>query len=1019
MNTIVQKQLKNIDPATVDSMVNSFFAGCLKYDLYELGIKFNTIPTRDLFTYQEILNNPRLTAEELGQVAFEIPKNPELTQTGSGTEGNAVVDENKSGPPEVKTEPAVEDVDLSKFVGYGWYFDNNSPNSTVGKNTYGAVATNDFEFWYNAYLVRKENEYKNLAPEKAYLTEDATEGPRGGVITYNGNAKEYLRSSIPDFFSQVIEGNFNQLKGEFLTKIKEVLSQGGTIELDLVGSASATASVSYNVDISKRRNDSVLKWLSKQEVTPGTTIQKYIDDKKLVLKFTPRGEEIVIPKTNAEAAATTDVDDIAVNSGGTSDNILAASVDCRVNVREKVGTNQYKRTYYAEWYSIPPMACRRVAITRIKATKPVETTTTTTTAAPNTGGGNEEVTVVENVNPTSIKPSPNITVEQKIKDGISKKILRFLFSECDYFEVLKNENPMVYQSIKDKIRFFNPAFHSTTPEGLNARLTFLNQCVRPGQTIPIIGADGRPKYNDALNTSFGAPPILVLRIGDFYHSKIVPNSLGFKYGEAQYDINPEGIGIQPMIVDVTMGFDFIGGHGLKGPVEELQNALSFNYYANTEIYDERATPTEDTSARDKYVVEKILAKQPPVTVSEVVNTIPENGGSAIGTVISDTEIDYTAKLNEFWETTKGYFEAYVDTNTSVMKNFNIGIVDLLFKERDYTKGSFDEYGEPKEIEIYGKPKDVEKKVDKLFELTIEDIKGNGNPFMDVIKGNQNLADSDKREIENRLIQYVENTKGDFSLNLNNEFTSFVTLQQDYVQLVRQFNVILTKTDGEKVGPPQSGPIKVYTLSGETFDSFKNVVSKIADKHIEFYKLSEAQGINQKDSVVNAGDMLNLRLQYYELGDSVFTDAKAVNVPPFSDNTGFKDDDKQENRFYQIMASVFIDENKTKSLQTFLLESTVFKDKTKVEESINQAIDNCKNIYNNYSTSNNDFYSKVKTRPEFTKILESPLEDDQKYIFKYTSKIETSGEQWDRLSDIFSNVNTNSNFETFKGKVKFN
>ena len=51
---------------------------------------------------------------------------------------------------------------------------------------------------------------------------------------------------------------------------------------------------------------------------------------------------------------------------------------------------------------------------------------------------------------------------------------------------------MVYDSIKDRIKYFNPAFHSMTPEGLNARLTFLNQCVRPGETIPIIGTDGRP-----------------------------------------------------------------------------------------------------------------------------------------------------------------------------------------------------------------------------------------------------------------------------------------------------------------------------------------------------------------------------------------------------------------------------------------------------------------------------------------------------------------------------------------------
>jgi hypothetical protein len=216
-----------------------------------------------------------------------------------------------------------------------------------------------------------------------------------------------------------------------------------------------------------------------------------------------------------------------------------------------------------------------------------------------------------NINTQPIKPLPSRTIQQKIKDGISKKVVRTLFSECDYFEVIKKENPMVFDSIKEKIKYFNPTFHSTTPEGLNARLTFLNQCVRPGQSIPVIGTDGRPKTNDALNTSFGTPPVLVLRIGDFYHTKIIPTSLSISYDPLIYDMNPEGIGVQPMIAKVSLGFNFIGGHGLKEPVDQLQNALSFNYYANTEVYDERSTATdiESQTTLDNLVVNKILENQ--------------------------------------------------------------------------------------------------------------------------------------------------------------------------------------------------------------------------------------------------------------------------------------------------------------------------------------------------------------------------------------------------------------------------
>ena len=162
---------------------------------------------------------------------------------------------------------------------------------------------------------------------------------------------------------------------------------------------------------------------------------------------------------------------------------------------------------------------------------------------------------------------------------------------------------MVFDNLKDKLQFFDPAFHSMTPEGLNSRLTFLQQCMRPGESIPTIktvNGQAVAQYDVAVNTAFGAPPILILRVGDFFNTKIAPNSLSITY--EQLDINPEGIGVQPMIANISLGFNMLGGAGLKEPVDKLQNALTFNYYANTEMYDERAEATEDTSKLDKEIV---------------------------------------------------------------------------------------------------------------------------------------------------------------------------------------------------------------------------------------------------------------------------------------------------------------------------------------------------------------------------------------------------------------------------------
>lgn len=185
-----------------------------------------------------------------------------------------------------------------------------------------------------------------------------------------------------------------------------------------------------------------------------------------------------------------------------------------------------------------------------------------------------------------------LPVEPRQQDReLVAEVRRRFHKESDYFEKLGSSedgtDKFIYESIREKIKFFQPAFHSTTPEGFNSRLTFLQQCTRQGPTI------AEKKAN---NLAFGSPPVCILRIGDFYNTKIIIENLSFKFEPLVWDLNPEGVGVQPMIANVSMSFKFIGGSSLTGPINRLQNAVSFNYFANTEVYDPRAdiiVPVED------------------------------------------------------------------------------------------------------------------------------------------------------------------------------------------------------------------------------------------------------------------------------------------------------------------------------------------------------------------------------------------------------------------------------------------
>jgi hypothetical protein len=454
--------------------------------------------------------------------------------------------------------------------------------------------------------------------------------------------------------------------------------------------------------------------------------------------------------------------------------------------------------------------------------------------------------------------------------------------------------------------------------------------------------------------------------------------------------------------------------------------LSFNFYANTEIYDERATATEDVSERDKYVVEKILSNQPPVKINQVQNQIPKRGGSTIGNIISATEIDYTGSLNNFWKKTIEYIDSVIDTTNTLVKTTNIGIAYSLFNDRDYTLGTFNEYGTQETISIYGKPKNIEEKLDELYKNVLDDISSNNNSnsFMNQIELNSNnITKKDIREIGNRLKTYVSTMKDSFITNVSNNVSKLVLLQQDYVQYVRQYNLLLTKTDGSM----NSNNIpNIYNLSGDNLNLITNVYTTIKNKHIEFFDNSDGiiKSISGPEGVQFYG--LDLTKNIYNNTSTTFKDE---GVSKNSNNTTEKlnkidfawssTGNPADNRFYQVMAQVFYSETLRNELRIYLLDSTIYSDKPKVETAINQAINYWVdlNFYTDYC--NKRFSDEIKKSQQYTTLVQSPIDDNTKYVVDYTFTTEGTQDQKTRINNIYSTNNINTKTNTFDGKIKFN
>jgi hypothetical protein len=912
LDLIVDKVLANEkDSAKVDSALNSFFAGCLKYDIYKLAAKYSQIPINQLYAYQEILSNPRLTREELIDIA-----NAQQTNNTSAANSDLKQTENNA---------------LSKLTTY------------EGKGLF-------FDATYSSNYLDSYNNYVSDSTKETYKVSCETPAKPEAVLNVLG----------------VVTENFESVK-KLITDCYEILSnKQGSIKITLESNLAPAEGSSP--DIASERQKITSDFISSYTFGDNKTLQEYVDNMTLTFGT-------------------------ATSSGSVS--IGGATENC--NPYDGIGSEPNS----IKIYSVEAMACRSVIIKKIEVNpQPTDNTDNTVTnpAIPTadnpTGSAQGKITEAKNIG--------------TIKKGIAKKVIRDLLTESDYFAAIKQDNPFVYDSIREKIKYFHPSFHSMTPEGLNSRLTFLQQCTRPGETIPTI-VDNKPKSNDATNTAFGAPPVLVLRIGDFYNTKIIPTNLQIAYDPLVLDLNPEGIGVQPMIAKITLTFNFIGGSGLANPINELQNALSFNYYGNTEIYDERATATESTEELDKQIVRDILENRPKPP--EKPKTPQENpGGSTIGVqsninLSGDTEtgdLSYGKVMDSLVDSMKGYYNNIINQSLTITKNYNYGILQLVCKDRLYIKGKIKEFNAPQEIDIFGKPNETQEKLDDLFNNVINDIGSETNPLVKALIDGGFTSDSlEVRTIKQNLISFVEGVRSRFNTDLFKIIQEITTQEQNTVQIIRKLNLVDTKTDG-KIDKTNIPIIYNITPTSEVHATSTGA----ADTYVEF--------VDDYTTIADGASNFNTDLTSEEIITDSYKTSGILYEP-----TTFAATQETVQRFFMVMAQTFLNDNNFNGFKNAILTDPLNVEST-ASLILKASLENVKDEFKKENDANlkiiNDYYSG-----EFTKTYKDykPFTAGKTRKFTYSTLPTPTDVQKTGLTNIYKTVNVNNDNTTFDGKIQFN
>jgi hypothetical protein len=860
LNVIVDKVLGNeTNRVRVDSIIDSFFAGCRKYDLYELAKKYYTIKPGELSYLQEMIGSKDMTKEEL-----EFTKG--TIQTGKDA---------PNGGATTVTESSLNSEDyFKKYVQIGAYFGNDYPKRKTSPN-------------YSTEYVR----YTEPANINSYKS-------KGG-------------NTVGTFFNAVVTPNYNSLTGltvELAKQLKQYPNGAITIVID--SSCSAPATKTYNTELSKRRIESLVKFFNETK-----SLQEFITG-------SPR-RLIIQPGVASGETATSQVRQF---DSKTKEFINGATINCTdSDVNVDGGDTQAGSK---DIYTTQAMACRRAYIKSITGnlTAPV------TEPLPET-----QDILVGNVVTSTVKV-PVIEQVRRERNNVTKRVLRSLLSECDYFETIKAETPMVYDNLKDKLKFFQPAFHSTTPEGLNSRLTFLQQCMRPGETIPTVkqlSPQSKPtlEYNNAVNTAFGAPPVLVLRVGDFYNTKIIPTNLSLQY--ESLDINPEGIGIQPMIANVTLAFNFVGGSGLKESVDKLQNALTFNYYANTEMWDDRA----DVTAQEDFlkILDSEFLKQDTLLNPPTLNQASPNAGQSndatVGTIITNVLVDggetgtlnYSDFMVKLVNDTQTYFTSVVNKTKESVNQYNNAVRQQWMLERSYTQGKFSVGDTRPEVILFGKPSNVEKRINQIFGSFEDNIKNDEDLFIKFISGRQEeFSKKVIRTVKDNYANFVKNKRASFQGPISTITQGLTAIEQSYLQTLGKLNFIIYPgvtgkgTDGFQ---DKTGKVKIYVTTGtgntyqELIDDTKKIQTNIAEFNASIWgktKFTYGQTTYEGELV-------------FKTATNGITESKVVTVEnvflPFSNNTNFKDN-ASFRRQYMIMSDDVLDEKKYESFKQVLIGNVV-------------------------------------------------------------------------------------------------
>jgi hypothetical protein len=342
----------------------------------------------------------------------------------------------------------------------------------------------------------------------------------------------------------------------------------------------------------------------------------------------------------------------------------------------------------------------------------------------------------------------------------------------------------------------------------------------------------------------------------------------------------------------------------------------------------------------------------------------------------------------------------------VILQYNYGTLQLMNSIRDYTDGTIG--GKMNTNIIYGKP-DITNQTEQLFEKVIVSIKtGKLNPIIAYIIENVDKSDGTvgMKILRQNMEQYVNNMISDYNSGLSTIISDMTSQQNDLIGLIRQLNLLSTKTDGKIVDGLTP---KVYNISGSVKAGDVASTSNASDTFIEF----EKDYRKLPDGLKSFNKLLN--------DEKLIVEYKKDDAKPFEPlNSKIEDV-----LFFMVMARVLSDSNKLQGFKDFVISGPLTNDvNKKIRKYFNKKCDDLSDDYRKELKDEEKLITNFKKNKKYTKYttditeLMYPKGKTRRMDYTTVKNTATQATQEQTLKNIYGTTNYGQiTLTIFDGKIK--